>query len=480
MQDYNVYQNPLTGRYASKEMSYNFSPQRKHSTWRRLWLALAESEQQLGLNITDEQLNEMRAHLDDIDFACAEQKETELRHDVMSHIYAFGVVCPKAKPIIHLGATSCFVTDNTELIQMRDGLKILNSKLLLLIRNLADFAEKYKGMPTLGFTHCQPAQITTVGKRFSLYLQDFILDFENIERLIPKIPFRGAKGTTGTQASYMDLFAGDVNKVRELDCLVAKKMGFERPIDLTGQTYTRKIDYLVISTLSSLAQSAGKMTNDIRLLAHMKEIEEPFGKKQVGSSAMAYKRNPMRSERVASLSRYLMNLPLNCAQTEATQWFERTLDDSANRRIVLAEAFLAADVILSLLINITSGLIVWPKVIAAHLQAELPFMATENIIMECVKAGGDRQELHEHIRVHSMDAARNVKEFGKANDLIERLRNDSLFSAVANRMDDILKPEAFIGMASYQVENYLAEIVRPLLKKNEDNLTSSLLDEVKV
>ena len=403
MKDYTTYQNPLTGRYASKEMSYNFSPQRKHSTWRRLWLALAESEQALGLAITDEQLDEMRAHLDDIDFEEAERIEAEVRHDVMSHIRTFGEVCPKAKGIIHLGATSCFVTDNTELIQMRDGMKILRSKLLDLIDNLAKFAAEYKSMPMLGFTHFQPAQLTTLGKRFSLYIQDFMFDLTALDRAIDELPFRGAKGTTGTQASYLDLFGGDCDKVRELDRMVSAKMGFDRPVCLSGQTYTRKIDYSVLAVLSGIAQSASKMANDIRLLAHMKEIEEPFGKKQVGSSAMAYKRNPMRSERVCSLARYLIGLPLNCALTESVQWFERTLDDSANRRIVIGEAFLTADVILSLLTNITSGLQVWPKVIAAHIRAELPFMATENIIMEAVKAGGDRQELHEHIRMHSME-----------------------------------------------------------------------------
>ncbi len=479
MQDYTVYQNPLTGRYASKEMSYNFSPQRKHSTWRRLWLALAESEQALGLNITDEQLNEMRAHLDDIDFEEAERKEAELRHDVMSHIHTFGEVCPKAKGIIHLGATSCFVTDNTELIQMRDGLKILRGKLLTLIENLANFADEYKSMPTLGFTHYQPAQLTTVGKRFALYLQDFVLDFERIERTIPEIPFRGTKGTTGTQASYLDLFAGDTAKVRELDRMVSAKMGFDNPIWLSGQTYTRKVDYNVLSVLSGLGQSAAKMANDIRLLAHMKEIEEPFGKKQVGSSAMAYKRNPMRSERVCSLARYLLNLPANCAQTHSVQWFERTLDDSANRRIVIAEAFLTADVLLSLLINITNGLQVWPKVIASHIRAELPFMATENIIMEAVKAGGDRQELHEHIRMHSMEASRNVKENGGENDLISRLKTDPVFAAVSDRLDEILKPEAFTGMASYQVENFLNEVVRPLLTAHAEE-RSSKTEEVRV
>lgn len=479
MHDWNSYENPLTGRYASKEMSYNFSPQRKHSTWRRLWLALAESEQALGLAITDEQIREMREHLDDVDFKRAAEYEAELRHDVMSHIRTFGEACPSAKGIIHLGATSCFVTDNTELIQMRDGLKILRAKLLNLIEKLADFAERYKAMPVLGFTHYQPAQLTTLGKRFSLYLQDFMFDLERIDAEIGRIPFRGAKGTTGTQASFYDLFDGDAEKVRELDRMVARKMGFDASIALTGQTYTRKVDYYVLSVLSGLAQSAHKMATDIRLLANLKEMEEPFGKKQVGSSAMAYKRNPMRSERVCSLARYLMSLPINCAQTHSVQWFERTLDDSANRRIVLAESFLAADVILSLLVNIASGLQVWPKVVAAHIAAELPFMATENIIMEAVKAGGDRQELHEHIRTHSMEAARTVKEFGKPNDLIERLKGDPIFSSVADRLDEILKPESFIGMADKQVEKFLADVVRPALAAHAGQRSSDV-EEVRV
>ena len=373
MQDeFTSYQNPLTGRYASREMSYNWSPQRKHSTWRRLWLALAESEKELGLPSTDQQLEQMRAHLDDIDFEAAAKKEAELRHDVMSHIHVFGALCPDARPIIHLGATSCFVTDNTELIQMRDGLKIILGKLLKVIAILADVAEKYKDMPTLGFTHYQPAQLTTLGKRFSLYLQDFVMDATRVREEIEKIPFRGVKGTTGTQASFMELFHGDQEKVRRLDQLVSGKMGFSSSIALSGQTYTRKVDFYVLSVLSGIAQSAYKMAGDIRLLANLKEIEEPFEKSQVGSSAMAYKRNPMRSERVCSLSRYLMSLPVNAAMTHSTQWFERTLDDSANRRIVLGEAFLTADVILSLAANICNGIQVWPKVIHSHIMAELP------------------------------------------------------------------------------------------------------------
>ena len=479
-QDYNVYQNPLTGRYASREMSYNWSPQRKHSTWRRLWLALAESEKELGLPITDEQIAQMKQHLDDIDFEAAAAKEAELRHDVMSHIHVFGEQCPAAMPIIHLGATSCYVTDNTELIQMRDGLAILKVKLVRLISLLAAFAEKYKDMPTLGFTHYQPAQLTTVGKRFSLYLQDFMNDLDRLEAESVRIPFRGAKGTTGTQASYMDLFNGDTEKVRALDRMVSEKMGFSKSVALSGQTYSRKADYHVISLLSGIAQSAYKMAGDIRLLANLREMEEPFGKKQVGSSAMAYKRNPMRSERVCSLSRYLMNLPGNCAQTASVQWFERTLDDSANRRIVLAEAFLACDVILSLAANIIDGIQVWPKVIEAHVMADLPFMATENIIMEAVKAGGDRRELHEHIRMHSMEAAKTIKSEGGANDLLKRLAADPVFAKVAPRFDEILDPKAFVGRAPQQVEDYLREEVRPVLERCADLLEKADTEEVRV
>lgn len=474
-----VYQNPLTGRYASKEMSFNWSPQRKHSTWRRLWLALAESEKELGLPITDEQLAQMRAHLDDIDFDAAAKKEAELRHDVMSHIHVFGELCPAAMPIIHLGATSCFVTDNTELIQMRDGLKILMGKLLTVITALADVADKYKDMPTLGFTHYQPAQLSTVGKRFSLYLQDFMFDLLRIESEIERIPFRGVKGTTGTQASFMELFNGDGEKVRQLEKLVSTKMGFTNVVALSGQTYTRKVDYYVLSVLSGLAQSAYKFSGDIRLLSNLKEIEEPFEKSQVGSSAMAYKRNPMRSERVCSLARYLMNLPGNCAQTHSVQWFERTLDDSANRRIVLPEGFLCADVILSLVANIVNGIQVWPKVIASRIAAELPFMATENIIMEAVKAGGDRQELHEHIRMHSMEAARVVKAEGGKNDLIERLGADPIFAMVAPSFGDILKPEAFTGRAPEQVSDYLESTVRPTLARLAEFKTKAT-EEIKV
>lgn len=464
--DYNSFLNPLTDRYASKEMSYNWSPQKKHSTWRRLWLALAECEKELGLNITDEQLNEMRQHLDDIDFQAVEAVEKDLRHDVMSHIHVFGKQCPAAMPIIHLGATSCYVTDNTGLIQMRDGLKLLRGKLLKVIRLLADFAMKNRNLPTLGFTHYQPAQLTTVGKRFSLYLQDFMLDFERLEFELDRLPFRSVKGTTGTQASFMALFEGDQEKIKLLEKNVAAKMGFYRVIPVSGQTYTRKVDYFVLTVLSGIAQSAYKMAGDIRLLANLREMEEPFGKKQIGSSAMAYKRNPMRSERVCALSRYLINLPLNAAQTEATQWFERTLDDSANRRLSLPESFLCADIILSLVINIIDGIQVWPNVIAKRVAAELPFMATENILMAAVKAGGNRQELHEAIRVHSMEAAKQIKEFGQDNDLIERIKNDPAFSSIKDRIDSIVNPHDFIGRAPEQVEELVATYIEPLLAKH--------------
>ena len=470
--DYQVYQNPLTDRYASKEMSYNFSPQKKQSTRRRLWLTLAEAEKELGLDITDEQLQQMAAHLDDIDFDAVAAREKELRHDVMSHIHVFGAQCPAAMPIIHLGATSCYVTDNTELIQMRDGLKILRGKLLKLMALLADFALANRAVPTLGFTHYQPAQLTTVGKRFSLYLQDFLLDLEELEFELNKLPFRSVKGTTGTQASFLALFNGDHGKVKTLEKRVAARMGFDRVIDVSGQTYTRKIDYFVMAVLSGIAQSAYKMAGDIRLLANLREMEEPFGKSQIGSSAMAYKRNPMRSERVCSLARYVMTLPLNAAHTEATQWFERTLDDSANRRLVLAEGFLSVDVILSLLLNIVDGIQVWPNVIARRVAAELPFMATENILMAAVKAGGDRQLLHEAIRVHSMDAARRIKEEGGDNDLLDRIKADPAFAAIRDRIDQLVDPRSFVGRAPEQVEEFVDQRVRPLLARHAAELSA--------
>ena len=478
--DYNTYQNPLTGRYASREMSFNWSPQNKHSTWRKLWLTLAEEEKALGLAISDQQIAEMAAHLEDIDFELAEAKEKELRHDVMSHIHAFGTQCPSAMPIIHLGATSCYLTDNTELIQMREGMRLLRGKLLQVIKTMADVVEQYKDMPTLGFTHYQPAQLTTVGKRFSLYLQDLVMDYERLEHEIEHLPFRSVKGTTGTQASFLELFNGDHEKVKALERCVATKMGFDNIVNVSGQTYTRKIDYFVMTVLSGIAQSAYKLAGDIRLLANLREIEEPFGKKQVGSSAMAYKRNPMRSERVCSLARYVISLPVNAANTHATQWFERTLDDSAIRRLVLPEGFLAVDVILSLLNDICSGIQVWPNVIARRVAAELPFMATENIMMEAVKAGGNRQDLHEAIRTHSMEAARKIKEEGRENDLLERLKTDPLFTSVAARMDELVNPMAFVGRAPEQAAEFLQNKVYPILTKHAAELNKSKSDSVSV
>ena len=468
----NTYRNPLTDRYAGKEMSFIWSPQHKHSTWRRLWLTLARCEKELGLDISDEQLQELAAHLDDIDFDRVAQYEKELRHDVMSHIRTYGEKCPKAAPIIHLGATSCYVTDNTELLQTREAMTVIKGKLLRLIANLGKFCDQYKDMAILGFTHFQPAQLTTLGKRFALYLQDFVMDFERLENEIANLPFRSVKGTTGTQASFLELFDGDHEKCRQLEKNVAAAMGFDKVVALSGQTYTRKVDYFVLSTLSGIAQSAAKMATDIRLLASMKEVEEPFNAKQVGSSAMAYKRNPMRSERITSLARYVMNLPGNAAMTHATQWFERTLDDSANRRISLPEGFLATDIILSILINVTDGLQVWPRVIARHINAELPFMATENLLMETVKRGGDRQVLHEVIREHSMAAGRRVKEEGADNDLLDRLRNDPAFAAIKEDFDSLLDPKAFIGRAPQQVAAYLDEVVNPLLAAHAAELGS--------
>ena len=479
MSNNNTYVNPLATRYAGKAMSANWSAQKKHSTWRRLWLALAKAEQKLGLDITNEQIAEMEAHIDDIDFAKAAEIEKELRHDVMSHVHLFGELCPKAKPVIHLGATSCYVTDNSELIQLRDAMVIIRGKLLKVIAKFAEFSDEHKNLPTLGFTHYQPAQLTTVGKRFSLYLQDFLFDLHRLESEIDRLAFRSVKGTTGTQASFMALFNGDGAKVKKLEQMVAEEMGFDKVIAVTGQTYTRKIDYYALSVMSGIAQSAYKFAGDIRLLANLKEIEEPFGKKQIGSSAMAYKRNPMRSERVCSLARFVMSLPANSANTHATQWFERTLDDSANRRIAIPEAFLGVDAVLSLLSNIMNGLIIWPKMIESRINAELPFMATENILMAAVKEGGDRQELHEAIRVHSMEAARQVKEFGKPNDLIERLKGDPIFECVADKIDEIMNPSDFIGRAPEQVSEFLENDVNPLLAKFAECLNSED-DEIRV
>ncbi|MCF6176505.1 MAG: adenylosuccinate lyase [Victivallaceae bacterium] len=474
------YDNPLTGRYASKEMSFNWSPQKKHSTWRRLWLALASAEQRLGLDISDLQLQQMSEHLDDIDFVAVAAKEKELRHDVMSHIHVFGTQCPAAMPIIHLGATSCFVTDNTELIQLRDGLKLIRKKLLQTIKVMADVAEQYKDLPTLGFTHYQPAQLTTVGKRFSLYLQDLLFDFERLEAEIERLSFRSVKGTTGTQASFMALFNNDHEKVKQLEKQVADEMGFDNIIDVSGQTYSRKVDFYILSVLSGIAQSANKMASDIRLLANLREAEEPFGKKQIGSSAMAYKRNPMRSERICSLARYVISLPVNAANTHANQWFERTLDDSANRRIVLPEAFLATDVILSLVVNVIDGIQIWPNVIGRRVAAELPFMATENIMMAAVQLGGNRQDLHEAIREHSMDAAKKIKEEGGDNDLLERMKADPAFAVIADQIDDLVNPVAFVGRAPKQVSEFLNSRIRPLLDEWQDELANNATEEIAV
>ncbi len=462
------YQSPLSSRYASDEMQRLFSAQFKFSTWRRLWLMLAESEKELGLNITDEQLDEMRAHLDDIDFEAAAKHEKRLRHDVMAHVHTFGEVCPKAMPIIHLGATSCYVGDNTDIIIMREALKLVRDKLVSVVRVLADFAQQYKDLPTLGFTHFQPAQPTTVGKRAALWLNDLLLDLQELEFVQSTLLPRGVKGTTGTQASFLELFDGDYQKVKELDRLVARKMGFERSVPVSGQTYSRKTDSRVVNLLAQIAQSAHKFSNDIRLLAHLKEVEEPFEKTQIGSSAMAYKRNPMRSERIASLARYLIVDAQNPAVTAATQWFERTLDDSANKRISVAEAFLACDAVLSLYLNVASGLVVYPKVIEKHLRAELPFMATENIMMDAVKRGGDRQELHERIRQHSMEAGRVVKMEGGDNDLLDRIAADPAFGVTREELEKHMNPADFVGCAPMQVENFLHEQVQPVLEKYQN------------
>jgi len=452
----------------------------KFSTWRKLWIALATAEQELGIDISDTQLEEMRAKLYDIDFEYAAKKESEFRHDVMGHVHAFGAAAPSAMPIIHLGATSCYVGDNTDLVQLRESLKLIKRKLVKTIAILKAFAVKHRDLPTLGFTHYQPAQLTTVGKRSTLWMQDLILDLERVEREIDELPMRGVKGTTGTQASFLELFDGDHEKVKALNKRVCELMGFKKAIPVSGQTYTRKIDFNILSLLSGIAQSAYKMCGDIRLLANLKEVEEPFAKTQIGSSAMAYKRNPMRSERVCSLARYVMGLPNTAANTHANQWFERTLDDSAVRRIVLPEGFLAVDVILNLLANIADGLHVWPNVVRKHVMAELPFMATEVILMECVKAGGDRQELHEAIRVHSMDAGAVVKGEGKANDLMERIANDPIFAPVHGKLESMIDPILFVGRAPEQVDEFIAEEITPILEANSDLLKVESVDGVNV
>ena len=464
-----IYENPLCRRYASREMQEIFSDDRKFSTWRRLWLALAESEKELGLDISDEQLDEMRAHIYDIDYAAAAQREREVRHDVMAHIYTFGLACPKAKPIIHLGATSCFVGDNTDVIIQRDALLRIRRLLLSAIAALADFAEKYKSQPTLAYTHFQAAQPTTVGKRAALWMQDLVMDLEHLDFVLGNLKLLGCRGTTGTAASFLELFDGDRDKVRQLEKLIAQKMGFDAVYSVSGQTYTRKADYFTLSVLSGIAQSAMKFSGDIRLMSHLKAVDEPFEAGQVGSSAMAYKRNPMRSERMTSLARYVIADALNPAMTAGTQWLERTLDDSANRRISIPEAFLAVDGILTLYINVISGLKVYPKVLEKQLREELPFMATEDILMYCVKKGGDRQTLHEAIRQHAVDAGRAVKEQGADNDLLERIAADPVFGITREEIDELLRTDSFTGMAAEQTEDYLRD-VRRLLDDNSSFL----------
>ena len=466
----NIYSNPLAERYSSKEMLENFSPDKKFSTWRKLWIALAESEKELGLNITDEQIEEMKANIYNIDYELAAKKELEFRHDVMAHVHTFGIQAPKAMPIIHLGATSAFVGDNTDLIQIKDGLDIVKTKLVNVISEMSKFAMENKDLPTLGFTHFQAAQLTTVGKRATLWLQSLLLDLEELEFREKTLRFRGAKGTTGTQASFQELFNGDFEKVKELDKKIAEKMGFDKRFLVTGQTYDRKVDSEIMNLLANIAQSAHKFTNDLRLLQHLKEIEEPFEKSQIGSSAMAYKRNPMRSERISSLAKFVIALQQSTAMTASTQWFERTLDDSANKRLALPQAFLAIDAILIIWKNVLDGLVVYPKMIEKRIMSELPFMSTEYIIMECVKNGGDRQELHERIRVHSMEAGKNVKVEGKDNDLIERILNDKYFNLDKERLLEILDPKNFIGFAPEQTEEFINIEVKPILEKYNDKL----------
>lgn len=478
MVDNSIYQNPLITRYASKEMAQAFSDEKRFRLWRKLWIALAESEMEMGLNITPEQVEELKKYKDDINFELAEKYEREVRHDVMAHVKAYGAQATSAMPIIHLGATSCFVDCNSELMIMHDALAIIKKKLVNVMEKLKNFALKYKDVPTLGFTHLQPAQLTTVGKRATLWLQDLEMDYCNLINLENSFKLRGVKGTTGTQASFMELFNGDEEKVKELEKRVVSKLGYDKVYGVTGQTYSRKFDYNVLCVLSQIAQSAYKFSNDIRILQNMKEVEEPFEKSQIGSSAMAYKRNPMRCERMGSLARFVVSLPMNTAITASTQWFERTLDDSANRRIVLAQAFLALDGILNIYMNVSENLVVYEKVIAKHIAAELPFMATENIMMECVKAGGNRQELHERIRVLSMQAGRNVKVEGKDNNLIELIKADEMFAPVHDKLDDILDAKKFIGRAPSQTVEFIESEIQPILDANSGDL--GLKGEVKV
>ena len=464
------YVSPLSERYASKEMQYIFSPDMKFRTWRRLWIALAETEKELGLNITQEQIDELKAHAEDINYDVAKERERQVRHDVMSHVYAYGVQCPKAKGIIHLGATSCYVGDNTDIIVMTEALKLVKKKLVNVIAELSAFADKYKDQPTLAFTHFQPAQPTTVGKRATLWTQEFLLDLEDLEYVLGTMNLLGSKGTTGTQASFLELFDGDQETIDKIDPMIAEKMGFKECYPVSGQTYSRKVDTRVANILAGIAASAHKMSNDIRLLQHLKEVEEPFEKSQIGSSAMAYKRNPMRSERIASLSRYVMVDALNPAITSATQWFERTLDDSANKRLSIPEGFLAIDGILDLCLNVVDGLVVYPKVIEKHMMAELPFMATENIMMDAVKAGGDRQELHERIRELSMEAGKTVKVEGKDNNLLELIAADPAFNLSLEDLQRSMDPKKYIGRAKEQTERFVNTVVQPILDSHKELL----------
>ena len=464
------YVSPLSERYASREMQYIFSPDMKFRTWRKLWIALAETEKELGLNITQEQIDELKANADNINYDVAKEREKQVRHDVMSHVYAYGVQCPKAKGIIHLGATSCYVGDNTDIIVMTEALKLVRKKLVNVIAELAKFAEEHKALPTLAFTHFQPAQPTTVGKRATLWMQEFLLDLEDLDFLLSTMKLLGSKGTTGTQASFLELFDGDQETIDKIDPMIAQKMGFKECYPVSGQTYSRKVDTRVLNVLAGIAASAHKFSNDIRLLQHLKEVEEPFEKSQIGSSAMAYKRNPMRSERIASLSRFVMVDALNPAITSATQWFERTLDDSANKRLSVPEGFLAIDGILDLCLNVVDGLVVYPKVIEKRLRSELPFMATENIMMDAVKAGGDRQELHERIRELSMEAGRNVKVEGKDNNLLELIAADPAFNMTLEDLQKTMDPAKYTGRAAVQVDNFLKKVVHPVLEANKELL----------
>lgn len=473
MSNTNSYESPFCTRYASEEMQYIFSADKKFTTWRRLWVALARAEMKLGLPVTEAQVKQLEENINNIDYDMAAAREKEVRHDVMAHVYTYGQACPDAKGIIHLGATSCYVGDNTDVIIMRDALQVIRRKLINVIAQLSDFAMKYKDMPALAYTHLQPAQLTTVGKRATLWTNELLMDLKEIERRISDLQLLGSKGTTGIQASFMELFEGDTDKIKQLEKMIAEEMGFESCVPVSGQTYSRKVDYFVVNALAGIAQSCSKFSNDMRILQSFKEMEEPFEKSQIGSSAMAYKRNPMRSERITSLSRYLMVDVLNPAFTAGTQWFERTLDDSANKRISVAEAFLAADAILNIMINVTSGMVVYPKIVRKRVMAELPFMATENIMMDAVKKGGDRQALHEKIRQYSMEAGKKVKEEGLENDLCERILADPMFMITKEEMDAIMAPENFTGRSAQQVEEFVSELVQPILEANKDILNET-------